>query len=589
MVGANGADLMENPTGAAKSKLTTGTAVTVQGRSADSAWIYVKTNDKNQGWLAANNVVVFNLRSLPVMDANGNAAETASTTAMTTTATMTATQTLSATEALSATASMTATVAPTTTSAAVISATTPVVEPSVPRPTPVDDGQPRATIVITEGRVNIRSGPTIEYRVLAKARPGEVFTALARNGPADWIQVKLASAPSGFGWISANFVALSVDVLDLPISNDVSSAPTPTPTSATQAAPGNSATQSQPVAQRTAPTGLHGKMVIQTDWGGTFYLYDLASGALRALGGGFDPAFSPDGTKVAYTREDNETGVYIINTDGSNEHQIFGERETLRSPKWSPDSKWIVFSRADGTYKCRDLGFLGLCPSESELASQAPHIHLQPNQLPPNCNADCQKALEDAIRKDIAGKIVSQFDPVRKPNWMIARIGVNGEDYRDLPVLNSALAPDWNAAGIVYQSAGGIQKVTDTADGQSQRVIFDSYLFDPDWQPGGGRIVFQSKQGSHWEIFAVNPDGSGLTALTRPETTLVDQLPSNVSPAWSPDGQYIVYLSNRDQNNNAGRWRVWVMNADGSNPHPLPLDLPITYNFAGEQMVDWTQ
>jgi hypothetical protein len=589
VVGANGADLMEKPTGAVKSKLATGTAVTVQGRSADSAWIYVQMTDKSQGWLAANQVVVFNLRSLPVMDGNGTAAAVAPESTMSTTTAMTATEPLSTTAALSSSAAMTVAVAATPTITSAPAASAPV-GGSGPRPIPADDGQPRATIVITEGRVNIRSGPTVAYRVLAKGRPGEVFIALARNGPADWIKVKLAEAPDGFGWINANYVQVNVPIVDLPISTDVSSAPTPTPTAeASTAAPSSPATQSQAVAQRTAPTGLRGKMVIQTGWGGTFYLYNLASGALQALGGGFDPAISPDGSAIAYTREDNETGVYIINSDGSNDRQIFGERQTLRSPKWSPDGKWLVFSRADGTYKCRDLGFFGLCPSDSQLASQAPHIHLKPNQLPPNCDANCQKAIEEGIRKEIGGKIVSQFDPVSKPNWTIARIGVNGEDYRDLPVLNSALAPDWNAAGIVYQSAGGLQKVTDTADAQSQRVIFDSYLFDPDWQPGGGRIVFQSKQGSHWEIFTVNPDGSGLTALTHPETTLVDELPSNVSPAWSPDGQAIVYLSNRDENNNAGRWRVWVMNADGSNQHPLPVDLPITYNFAGEQMVDWGQ
>jgi len=46
-------------------------------------------------------------------------------------------------------------------------------------------------------------------------------------------------------------------------------------------------------------------------------------------------------------------------------------------------------------------------------------------------------------------------------------------------------------------------------------------------------------------------------------------------------------LSNRDPNNEAGTWRVWVMNADGSNQHPLPVEIPIEYNYVGEQMVSW--
>ena len=106
-------------------------------------------------------------------------------------------------------------------------------------------------------------------------------------------------------------------------------------------------------------------------------------------------------------------------------------------------------------------------------------------------------------------------------------------------------------------------------------------------RPNGGRIVFQSKEGPHWEIWSIAPDGGGIVALTRPVTTLVDQLPSNVAPAWSPDGQQIAYVSNRDAENDAGPWRIWVMNADGSNQRPLPLDIPIEYTFAVEQMVSW--
>ncbi len=76
-------------------------------------------------------------------------------------------------------------------------------------------------------------------------------------------------------------------------------------------------------------------------------------------------------------------------------------------------------------------------------------------------------------------------------------------------------------------------------------------------------------------------------ALTRPETTLVDQLPSNVAPAWSSDGSQIVYLSNRTDDEEAGAWRLWVMDADGSNKQRLPIDLEIDYVFGGEQVVSW--
>src|SRR5690606_37662488 len=115
-------------------------------------------------------------------------------------------------------------------------------------------------------------------------------------------------------------------------------------------------------------------------------------------------------------------------------------------------------------------------------------------------------------------------------------------------------------------------------------VLQENWDWDPDWAPNGGRIVYQSKEGPKWEIFSINPDGSGQVALTRPVTTLVDEMPSNVAPAFSPDGKQIVFLSNRQDDNEAGAWRLWVMNADGSNQRPLPLDTEIDYAFGGEQV-----
>src|SRR5690606_5150936 len=168
----------------------------------------------------------------------------------------------------------------------------------------------------------------------------------------------------------------------------------------------------------------------------------------------------------------------------------------------------------------------------------------------------------------------------------------NGNNYRDIASLTSARAADWNAAGIVYQSDAGLQITADTPAAENKLVIFDylkPYFDDPDWQPNGGRIVYMGKEASHWEIFVVNPDGSGERALTRPATTIVDVIPSNVAPAWSPDGQHIVFLSNREANHEAGAWRVWIMDADGANQRALPVDLAINYTFGGEQSVSWSR
>jgi Tol biopolymer transport system component len=70
--------------------------------------------------------------------------------------------------------------------------------------------------------------------------------------------------------------------------------------------------------------------------------------------------------------------------------------------------------------------------------------------------------------------------------------------------------------------------------------------------PGAnGKIAFVGEAGSGTaEIYVVNPDGTGETALTSNHSTGV-----NMFPAWSPDGQRIAFTHHGD---------VYVMNADGT-------------------------
>ena len=61
-----------------------------------------------------------------------------------------------------------------------------------------------------------------------------------------------------------------------------------------------------------------------------------------------------------------------------------------------------------------------------------------------------------------------------------------------------------------------------------------------------------------------------------------------MSPAWSPDGEHIAFLTDR-----AGVWEIWIMKANGGAQAPLfgtELDgLTLDYAFAGERAIDWTR
>jgi TolB protein len=545
VVGIGGVTLWDGTSGLLMGQAEQGALFIATARSSDGQWLYGTLEDGSTGWAEIEQLIVFDAERLrseevviipitPTPAAQGGAGAAPQVTGQ-----MDSAETL------------------------------------ILRPTPIAGDAPLAQVALQESRLNLRAGPGSSHPVIAKAQPNERFALLARDATSQWLQLALPDVAGGFGWAAAEYLRTDAVIADLPISNEVSSAPLYQEGTG-ESKGGQALPQSQEKPEYAEPqgalsgakytrkdqpatasvTGLSGKLAIQTSWGGDIYIYDLATGELRLLTGGFDPAISPDGTQVAFTRIGGEHGLYLINIDGSNERKIFSERTHFLSPKWSPDGRYIVFERGDEFLNCTLFPLDDPDPSGNCLVDREPE----------NWEETQQK---------------------------LARVDLNGENYQDIPVLPRARVPDWNSAGIVYQSPAGIQKTQDQPGAQSQLVFFNirkQYELDPDWQPNGGQIIFQRRENDHWEIYSVSPDGSGLRALTYPKFTLVRKLPSNVAPAWSPDGQHVVFLSNRDlddPNEGTEFWNVWVMNADGSNQRPLAIDLPFIYTFVAEQMLDW--
>jgi dipeptidyl aminopeptidase/acylaminoacyl peptidase len=91
--------------------------------------------------------------------------------------------------------------------------------------------------------------------------------------------------------------------------------------------------------------------------------------------------------------------------------------------------------------------------------------------------------------------------------------------------------------------------------GKNGKIAFDSGRDEPDPITCGSF----GRHPCNAEIYTVNPDGTGLTRLT-------NNLGVDIEPTWSPDGNRIAFISNRDGicsgRNYCGD--VFVMNADGS-------------------------
>jgi dipeptidyl aminopeptidase/acylaminoacyl peptidase len=85
---------------------------------------------------------------------------------------------------------------------------------------------------------------------------------------------------------------------------------------------------------------------------------------------------------------------------------------------------------------------------------------------------------------------------------------------------------------------------------------------DPAWSPDGQRLVFESDRdstdrGSKSEIYVANADGSGQTRLTGGDAY-------NAEPTFSPDGTKIAFTRETFDEENP-QYDVFTMNADGTN------------------------
>ncbi len=301
----------------------------------------------------------------------------------------------------------------------------------------------------------------------------------------------------------------------------------------------------RPEPSRPKPVALSdptGKLVFQTNMGGSIYTINVDGSHLQRITDGMEPAWSPDGQQIAFSRWREPRGVWLIGTDGSNERRIFDWSET-RHPSWSPGGEQLVFSRQKGGTSSRQFCFRGRCFTFPAITF-----------------------------------------------WNLGIVSTaDGALSEPLPNADTSQAPDWSPAGdrLVYDAVQGLR--VDSTDGYlSYLITSDARDTGPAWSPDGSRVAFTRYQHDHWEVYAVDADGRNVQRLTDTAKKANGQMASSVSPAWSPDGSYVAFLTDR-----TGKWEIWVMRANGNDQRPMfgteLKGIPLDYGYLGERAIDWTE
>lgn len=305
------------------------------------------------------------------------------------------------------------------------------------------------------------------------------------------------------------------------------------------------------------------------------------------------PHWFADG-RIAYVTWQNNGAIRFLNSSQS-------VKGAFNHPSWSPDGKQLVYDREtahewpplaasyshDKQFELVRCGIFASFSPSGKLLCNDKTAGIHHNQIM-EMNADgshrfilfgdsVKSALAPVWSPDgsqIAFGFGRFFQSLKGP--AVGDIAIIDRDGSHLQVLTNGKGnfgfPSWSPDGkkLVFRGATDSLMglfIIDIATKQVTRLTADSRDNFPCWSPDGSRISFTSKRFDNYDIFTIQPDGTGLKRLT-------DDPGNDAHCTWSPDGQWIAFSSGRtgfkDESalhpyNPQPYGEICVMRADGSD------------------------
>lgn len=217
-----------------------------------------------------------------------------------------------------------------------------------------------------------------------------------------------------------------------------------------------------------------------------------------------EPAFSPDGTKLAFIRSTVagvSNDVYVMPANGGQPKRLtFDNRPIAGPPTWTADSKEIIFSSNRGG----STGLWRVSPDEGTL-------------------------------RPVAG-------PLGDAAWPT------------IPVKGSSLGYEtWISKANIWRLT--LQDPRHCEKGPSRLISEKGYKMRPDLSPDGKKIAFESDRLGFWDIWTCDVSGANCERIT-------DLHGTAGRARWSPDGRYIAFEFHPGE-----RSEIYAAEVPGGAPH----------------------
>jgi serine/threonine protein kinase/Tol biopolymer transport system component len=238
--------------------------------------------------------------------------------------------------------------------------------------------------------------------------------------------------------------------------------------------------------------------------------------------GGRDPSFSWDGSQIVFTRAGE---LWTANADGSNAQKVAGVAPAdARTPAFSPDGSLIAYLRSEGG----PFGDIWVIPSEGGPSRQV--------------TFDNENAGKPVWKLDGTHIVFSSNRGGSQTLWEVPVNG--GEPQPVLVSAGEDTNPEISRDGrkLIYSTTRNLFSLTilDPAT-QQKRELHEvrSDIVAPVFSPTGDKIAFfqMVEGGSH--LFTIDADGRNLTQVTKGDRE------SNQFPRWSRDGSALYFYQKR--------------------------------------------
>ena len=291
-------------------------------------------------------------------------------------------------------------------------------------------------------------------------------------------------------------------------------------------------------------------------------------------------ACASEGKGIVYvSEEDGNAEIYVVDPESGDSYAVDSRpSSTESSPRWSPDGTYIAFvsgepgdlhiavASADGKEPV-----LRLAPSPSSAGEGTTSTG---NQESPRWDAD-------------GGQIAYVTDMDGHSDVYVTSLNIgNGEQGSPVRITSGdteEFLGDWSPDGqwLVFSRRGG-----EEAQGLWLRNPAGVNLFQltsgndlaPVWSPDGDAIAFVRNVEGNRDIYLLLPEDDDDWRGPVKAEPLITSPEADHSPAWAPDGDTLVYVSNRDANP-----EIYVIETDNDNS-PLRL----TTNEAEDSQPVWS-